>query len=93
MAHRTRPSIVERLGRRLFSRPSNPGRDLERVEEKRRDMAAATQKWLSLLREMEQAGQTGDAKYEAYYQAYLRAKQQQKRADLELFNLRSSFED
>ncbi len=93
MARHTGPSIVERLGRRLFPRPRVSGRDLERVEEKRRGMAAATQKWLSLLREMEQAGQTGDAKYEAYYQAYLRAKQQQKRADLEVFNLRSGIED
>jgi hypothetical protein len=39
---------------------------------------------------MEAAGQTTDPRYETYYQAYLQAKQQQKRADLELFNLRQS---
>lgn len=90
MGRQRPPSVLERLTRRLRSRGASGGeRDARRIEERRRGLAAATQEWLSLLREMERAGQTGDAKYEAYYQAYLRAKQQQKRADLELFNLRS----
>jgi hypothetical protein len=37
---------------------------------------------------MEHAGQSGEAKYESYYRAYLQAKQHQKRVDLELFNYR-----
>ncbi len=93
MSQAERPSIVERLSRGLFSRSRSSTRDMRRIEEKRRGLATATQEWLSLLREMEHAGQTGDAKYEAYYQAYLRSKQQQKRADLELFNLRNGVSD
>lgn len=82
-------SIVQKLSRSLLSRPVHDGAGARRIEERRRGLAEATEQWLSLLREMEQDGQTGDAKYEAYYRAYLQAKQQQKRADLELFNLRS----
>jgi hypothetical protein len=63
------------------------------MEERRRGLAQATQEWLALLREMEHEGQSGDARYEAYFQAYLQAKQQQKRADLELFNLRNGLTD
>jgi hypothetical protein len=82
-----RPPVL----RRLFpsGEPATPGHTLRRIEEKQRSLTAATEKWLSLLREMEHAGQSGDAQYEAYYQAYLQAKQQQKRVDLELFNLRN----
>lgn len=87
------PSILQRLSRGLLFRERPDKGGVRRIEERRRGLAAATEEWLSLLREMEQAGQTGDAKYEAYYQAYLRAKQQQKRADLELFNLRSLTSD
>lgn len=93
MAHSKRPSLLQRLSRRLLSRPGSNGADVRRIEERRRGLAAATDEWLSLLREMEHAGQTGDARYEAYYQAYLRSKQQQKRADLDLFNLRSGVGD
>lgn len=93
MAHSKRPSILERLSRGLLSRPGSNMGDVRRIEERRRGLAAATEEWLSLLREMEHAGQTGDAKYEAYYQAYLRSKQQQKRADLDLFNHRSGAGD
>ena len=85
-------SIFERLSK-LLSRGSPEGRDVRRIEERRRGLATATQEWLSLLRDMERSGQTGDVKYEAYYQAYLRSKQQQKRADLDLFNLRSGSGD
>ena len=57
--------------------------------EKQRALQKATDQWLSLLREMEQQGQSGEAAYERYYRAYLDAKQQQKDVDLQLFNLRS----
>jgi hypothetical protein len=61
-----------------------------RIEERHRSLSKAAEQWLTLLQEMEAAGQTTDPRYETYYQAYLQAKQQQKRADLELFNLRQS---
>ncbi|HEX6506551.1 MAG TPA: hypothetical protein VF221_02870 [Chloroflexota bacterium] len=59
-----------------------------RTEERRRASEAATQQWLALLREMEHNGETDEPRYETYYRAYLQSKQQEKRADLELFNLR-----
>jgi hypothetical protein len=37
---------------------------------------------------MERAGQTADPRYDAYFQAYLQARQQEKRAELDLFNVR-----
>jgi hypothetical protein len=48
----------------------------------------ATEQWLSLLREMERNGETSEPRYETYFRAYLRSKQQEKRFDLELFNMR-----
>jgi hypothetical protein len=44
--------------------------------------------WLSILRDMEQQGQSGELSYERYYQAYLDARQQEKDVELVLFNLR-----
>jgi hypothetical protein len=62
--------------------------NFQRIEERQRTLAKATEEWLSLLQEMEHAGQSSEPRYETYYRAYLQAKQQQKRLDLELFNLR-----
>jgi uncharacterized protein involved in exopolysaccharide biosynthesis len=74
----------------LLGRRSRDGRrsHLERLEEKQRAAAEATLKWLSLLREMERTGETNEARYHQYFDAYLQAKQQEKRADLEVFNIR-----
>jgi hypothetical protein len=66
------------------------GTDLRRLEEKRRALQKATDEWLSLLREMEQQGQSGSADYERYSAAYSDAKLQLKQIDLALFNIRSS---
>lgn len=89
MAHGRRESLLRRLTRRLRQSPEPlDTREVQRIEERHRSLADATQQWLSLLREMEHAGQSGDARYETYYQAYLRAKEQQKQVDLELFNQR-----
>lgn len=62
--------------------------DMRRLEERYRALGHATQEWLSLLREMEGNGETADPRYGRYFSAYMEAKQQEKRADLELFNLR-----
>jgi hypothetical protein len=89
MAVPRRDSIVDRLTSLLHRRENGPDhRRRERLEEKRRALAAATEQWVTLLREMERDGETGDSRYESYYQAYLQARQQENRADLELFNLR-----
>ncbi len=88
MARHAQGSLVERLQRFVGRPPESSHDDIRRIEERRRSLAAATQEWLALLREMEHEGRSGDAKYEAFYQAYLQAKQQQKRTELELFNLR-----
>jgi len=77
-----------RVGRRATKRSEEDLPRYYRVEEKRRCLAQATQQWLSLLRELECNGETGDGRYETYYQAYLQARDHEKRADLELFNLR-----
>jgi hypothetical protein len=37
---------------------------------------------------MDRNGETNEGRYQQYYQAYLQAKQLEKRIDLELFNLR-----
>lgn len=66
---------------------TKPG-DVRRIEERVRGYSAATQEWLTLLQEMERAGQTADPRYDAYFQAYLQARQQEKRAELDLFNVR-----
>lgn len=62
--------------------------EVRRLQERQENAQRATQQWLSLLREMEHNGETASTEYDRYYQAYLQAKQQQKAADLELFNLR-----
>jgi uncharacterized protein involved in exopolysaccharide biosynthesis len=82
-------SPVGRLSGFLRRRSGN-ARDSEyrRLEEKYKTAAAATQQWVSLLREMERNGETDQGRYEQYYQAYLQAKQLEKRTDLDLFNLR-----
>lgn len=90
MAESRRESLMRRMSDRLRGRGGAADLDVRRIEQRSRTASAATQQWLALLREMEDQGQTTDARYETYYQAYLQAKQQQKRADLELFNLRQS---
>ncbi len=77
-----------RFGPRATKRSEGDLPRFGQVEEKRRRLAQATQQWLVLLREMECNGETGDGRYETYYQAYLQARDYEKRADLELFNLR-----
>jgi hypothetical protein len=62
--------------------------DLERLEQRQRDLTQAIDQWLSLLREMEGSGESGDPNYARYYRAYVEAKQQEKKIDLELFNIR-----
>lgn len=78
---------------RLFGGSRTPSareerEQLRRVEEKRRSAAEATRQWLTLLRELENNGESGRSTYESYYQAYLQAREQEKRVELELFNLR-----
>ena len=62
--------------------------DVHRVEARYREAKASVESWTNLLRDLEDAGQTSGSMYEQYWQAYLRAKQQLKRAELDLFNLR-----
>jgi hypothetical protein len=86
-----RTSLVRRFTGLFRSRDAEPvASRYGRIEERYRSLSKAADQWLTLLQEMEAAGQTTDPRYETYYQAYLQAKQQQKRADLELFNLRQS---
>jgi phage-related minor tail protein len=63
---------------------------VRRLEEKRVSLQRATNQWLSLLRDMEQKGESSHTTYERYYQAYLDAKRQQKQVELSLFNLRQA---
>lgn len=63
--------------------------EARRLEEKHLALKKATDEWLSLLRDMEQQGQSTDLNYDRYYNAYLDAKRQQKQVELVLFNLRS----
>ena len=89
MALAERGTVIRRLSQRLRGEsPTSEGRRHRQTEERYESVSRAVDQWLSLLREMEHAGQSGEARYETYYQAYLQAKQQQKRIDLELFNLR-----
>lgn len=75
--------------RRLFrSQSGSDPRELRRLSERQESLSRAMEEWVSLLREMERNGESGGAEYDRYFQAYLRAKQQKKRADLELFNRR-----
>jgi len=79
--------LALRLGRNRLQKQR-----VERIELKRSQAAAATRKWEGILREMEMTGQSGTPEYENYFDAYLRARQQEKQADLEAFNLRSGLE-
>ena len=84
-----RPSIlIHRIAERVLGRSAASEGAFWDIEERHRKVTAAAEQWHSLLREMEHSGHSGEARYEAYYQAYMRTKQQQKRLDLELFNLR-----
>lgn len=78
--------------RRLFSSPAPRERGVRELESRRRSLRTATEGWLSLLRELEDEGRSSDPRYEQYYQAYLRAKEQEKRADLDLFNFQRGLE-
>jgi uncharacterized protein involved in exopolysaccharide biosynthesis len=89
MARARYVSPVGRLSGLLRRRSSNASdSEIRRLEEKYKTAAAATQQWLSLLREMERNGETDEVRYEQYYRAYLQSKQLEKRTDLHLFNLR-----
>ena len=89
MALGKRGSFLRRLGLREQNGAGLPATgELRRAEERQRTLTEATERWLALLREMEHAGQSGDARYETYFRAYLEAKQRQKRLDLEIFNMR-----
>jgi hypothetical protein len=61
---------------------------VRRAEEKWRAAVETTQQWLTLLREMETTGESDHARYDTYFGAYLQARDQEKRIELELFNLR-----
>ena len=89
MALAERGTVIRRLTDRLRggAQPSS-ARKYRQTEVRYHHVSQAVEQWLSILKEMEHAGQTGEPRYETYYQAYLQAKQQQKRVDLELFNLR-----
>jgi hypothetical protein len=81
------------LGRLLGARDrsSNEAATREQIrkaEEKRKAAAEATRGWVSLLRDMEHNGESSLPRYETYYSAYLQSREQEKRIDLELFNLR-----
>ena len=62
--------------------------EVRRLERKHRDAAVAAENWANLLRDMEHRGQTSEGRYEQYFQAYIDAQRQLKRAELELFNVR-----
>lgn len=84
MAAREKPPLFRRFGRTS----QRDAQDYQRVQDRYATVSAAVNQWLSLLREMEHSGQSSGARYESYFQAYLRAKEDLKRIDLELFNLR-----
>jgi hypothetical protein len=84
------PSFLKRVVSRFSGKQTLPlDQEVRRLEEKRLALSKATDQWLSLLREMEQQGQSGEVAYERYYEAYLAAKKQQKHVELTLFNLRN----
>lgn len=72
----------------LFRRALRPELEVARLEDRRRTLARATQDWLDLMREMEASGETEGPRYQHYYQAYVEARAQEKRCELELFNYR-----
>jgi vacuolar-type H+-ATPase catalytic subunit A/Vma1 len=77
-----------RLPSRRSRRTEPPAAELRRLAEKLDALAEATQKWVSVLRDMEGRGESGDPSYETYFDAYMQAKRQEKRVELEFFNLR-----
>ena len=77
----------------LFRRAPRVDGEVERLEERRRVLARATQDWLGLVREMEMKGETGDPRYERYLRAYADARMQEKRVDLAIFNYRAGLVD
>ena len=81
-----RPPILRRL--LGGANGDSADRQFDRLEQKCRVLERATRDWLTLLREMEQSGETNDPRYETYYRAYLEAKRQEDHAQLQLFNLR-----
>lgn len=87
MAQRRKGAPIRHFTER-FRRSEPTEADFQRLEEKRRSLAAATEQWLSLLRDMERNGESGEARYDTYFKAYVDARQQEKRVDLELFNMR-----
>lgn len=88
MARTERRGIIRRLFGARRSPPIDRSAAIHRLEEKRRSAAAATEQWLTLLREMEHNGESDQPGYETYYRAYLQAREQEKRAEIEVFNLR-----
>jgi hypothetical protein len=70
------------------SRKTHVDIDYGRLEERCRVLATATEQWRTILRDMERSGESGDPRYDQYLEAYIDARQQEKRADLELFNLK-----
>ena len=72
MARARKGSPVGRFSR-LLRRRSGTRTDSEfrRLEEKYRTASAATQQWLSLLREMERNGETNESRYEQYFERIL----------------------
>jgi hypothetical protein len=82
-------SFLHRVLTRIGGKETLPiDSQVRRLEEKRLSLQRATNQWLSLLRDMEQHGESSQTTYERYYQAYLDAKRQQKQVELSLFNLR-----
>jgi hypothetical protein len=70
------------------SRKSQVEADCQRLEERCQVLSAATEQWRTVLRDMERSGESGDARYDQYFHAYIEARQQEKRSHLELFNLK-----
>jgi hypothetical protein len=79
------------LRRQAASRSTRPR--VGRLEDRREQLARAVDEWLSLLKDMEAAGECGGERYDRYYQAYLQALKQQKDIDLQLFNIRRGLTD
>ena len=76
------------FGGRRSSSAGNEAEQVRRIEAKRRSAAEATRHWITLLRDLENSGESGKSTYESYYRAYLQAREQEKRVELELFNMR-----
>lgn len=91
MAQRTRVPFGGFVGR--LRKTDTGAAEFRRLEEKRRLLAETTEQWRSLLRDMERTGESGDPRYETYFKAYVEARQQEKRAELQLFNLRQGLVD